>query len=77
MNIIVCIKRVPDTAAKIRIGSDNTTIDATRVDQPGVGVLEQHARHGSNVRGGAGRPVDPESRIEPRLPDRGRSEPFR
>lgn len=32
MEIIVCIKRVPDTATRIEIGADGTTIDASNVD---------------------------------------------
>lgn len=31
MRIYVCIKRVPDTAARIRIGSDGTSIDAAGI----------------------------------------------
>ena len=32
MNIVVCVKRVPDTETKIKIGGDGTKIDATGVE---------------------------------------------
>ena len=32
MNIVVCVKRVPDTETKVKIGSDGKTIDPTGVE---------------------------------------------
>ena len=32
MNIVVCVKRVPDTETKIRIGGDGTKIDPAGVE---------------------------------------------
>ena len=53
MNILVCVSRVPDTAARINIGSDNKTIDTQGVkfilnpyDEFAIAVYRQNYKLG-------------------------------